>query len=145
MCTPTGKRPRGRPRTHWRDYVSRLAWERLGVPQEELVEVANKTVLLGEWGLKDKVHCLITDYAYNMILCAKLLGMCHVPCFAHTLNPVVKNTLEVTPEIHDIRTRARRIVMFFTSSTNAKERLQADSRLIGTSDPPNTTGKQPTA
>jgi len=29
---PTGRRPRGRPRTRWRDYVSRLAWERLGVP-----------------------------------------------------------------------------------------------------------------
>ncbi|KAK3530739.1 hypothetical protein QTP70_000755 [Hemibagrus guttatus] len=28
----TGKRPRGRPRTRWRDYVSRLAWERLGLP-----------------------------------------------------------------------------------------------------------------
>ncbi|KAI3372524.1 hypothetical protein L3Q82_023001, partial [Scortum barcoo] len=23
---PTGRRPRGRPRTRWRDYVSRLAW-----------------------------------------------------------------------------------------------------------------------
>ena len=32
----------GRPRTRWRDYVSRLAWERLGVPQEELVEVAGE-------------------------------------------------------------------------------------------------------
>ncbi|KAK3522195.1 hypothetical protein QTP70_027689 [Hemibagrus guttatus] len=28
---PTGKRTQGRPRTRWRDYVSRLAWERLGV------------------------------------------------------------------------------------------------------------------
>ena len=36
---PTGRRPRGRPRTRWRDYVSRLAWERLGVPPEELEEV----------------------------------------------------------------------------------------------------------
>ena len=35
---PTGRRPWGRPRTRWRDYVSRLAWERLGVP--ELEEVA---------------------------------------------------------------------------------------------------------
>ncbi|KAK0145233.1 Craniofacial development protein 2 [Merluccius polli] len=35
---PTGRRPRGRPRTRWRDYVSRLAWERLGIPQEELAE-----------------------------------------------------------------------------------------------------------
>ncbi|KAI3354215.1 hypothetical protein L3Q82_018755, partial [Scortum barcoo] len=37
---PTGRRPRGRPRTRWRDYVSRLAWERLGIPPEELEEVS---------------------------------------------------------------------------------------------------------
>ncbi|KAK3538840.1 hypothetical protein QTP86_015967 [Hemibagrus guttatus] len=39
---PTGKRPRGRPRTRWRDYVFRLAWERLGVPPEVLEEVARE-------------------------------------------------------------------------------------------------------
>ena len=33
---------RGRLRTHWRDYVSRLAWERLGIPREELDEVAGE-------------------------------------------------------------------------------------------------------
>ncbi|KAK3513103.1 hypothetical protein QTP70_001397 [Hemibagrus guttatus] len=43
---PTGKRPRGRPRTRWRDYVFRLAWERLGVPPEELEEVARERELL---------------------------------------------------------------------------------------------------
>ncbi len=39
---PTGRRPRGRPRTRWRNYVSRLAWERIGVPQEELEEVSRE-------------------------------------------------------------------------------------------------------
>ncbi|KAK0144601.1 putative uncharacterized transposon-derived protein F52C9.6 [Merluccius polli] len=39
---PTGRRPRGRLRTRWRDYVSRLAWERLGIPREELDEVAEE-------------------------------------------------------------------------------------------------------
>ncbi|KAK0137435.1 putative uncharacterized transposon-derived protein F52C9.6 [Merluccius polli] len=39
---PTGRRPWGKPRTRWRDYVSRLAWERLGIPQEELDEVAGE-------------------------------------------------------------------------------------------------------
>ncbi|KAK3557566.1 hypothetical protein QTP70_030495, partial [Hemibagrus guttatus] len=39
---PTGRRPRRRPRTRWRDYVSRLAWERLGVPPEELMEVSGE-------------------------------------------------------------------------------------------------------
>ncbi|KAK3517712.1 hypothetical protein QTP70_016085 [Hemibagrus guttatus] len=39
---PTRKRPRGRHRTHWRDYVLRLAWERLGVPLEVLKEVTRE-------------------------------------------------------------------------------------------------------
>ncbi len=39
---PTGRRPRGRPRTRWRDYVSRLACECLGVPPEELEEVSRE-------------------------------------------------------------------------------------------------------
>ncbi|KAK3519769.1 hypothetical protein QTP70_003908 [Hemibagrus guttatus] len=39
---PTRKRPQGRPRTRWRDYVSQLAWECLGVPLEELEEVSGE-------------------------------------------------------------------------------------------------------
>uniref|UniRef100_A0A673CRG3 Reverse transcriptase domain-containing protein n=1 Tax=Sphaeramia orbicularis TaxID=375764 RepID=A0A673CRG3_9TELE len=39
---PAGRRPLGRPRTCWRDYISRLAWERLGVPPEELEEVSGE-------------------------------------------------------------------------------------------------------
>ncbi|KAK7891273.1 hypothetical protein WMY93_023236 [Mugilogobius chulae] len=35
---PTGRRPRGRPRTRWRDYVSRLSWEHLEILPEELEE-----------------------------------------------------------------------------------------------------------
>ncbi|KAI3369500.1 hypothetical protein L3Q82_007714 [Scortum barcoo] len=31
-CPTVRRRPWGRPRTRWRDYVSQLAWERLGVP-----------------------------------------------------------------------------------------------------------------
>ncbi len=39
---PTGRRLRGRPRTRWRDYVSRLAWERLGIPPEGQEEVSRE-------------------------------------------------------------------------------------------------------
>ncbi|KAI3366390.1 hypothetical protein L3Q82_000548 [Scortum barcoo] len=47
QACPTGRRPRGRPRTRWRNYVSRLAWERLGVgvPLEELEEVSGAITL----------------------------------------------------------------------------------------------------
>ncbi|TWW80569.1 hypothetical protein D4764_01G0003840 [Takifugu flavidus] len=39
---PSGRRPPGRPRTRWRDYVSRLVWERLGIPPDELEEEAGE-------------------------------------------------------------------------------------------------------
>lgn len=35
----SGARLRGRPRTHWRHYISGLSWEHLGTVPEELAEV----------------------------------------------------------------------------------------------------------
>ncbi|TWW68268.1 hypothetical protein D4764_19G0000660 [Takifugu flavidus] len=43
---PSGRRPSGRPRTRWRDYVSRLVWEHLGIPPDELEEVAGALLRL---------------------------------------------------------------------------------------------------
>ena len=41
LCsTPIGRRPTGRPRTLWRDYVEDLSWSRLGIPAEHLSFVA---------------------------------------------------------------------------------------------------------
>lgn len=53
----SGQRPRGRPKTHWRDYASQLAWERLRVPQKELKCVNGErgawnhllSLALGKW------------------------------------------------------------------------------------------------
>ena len=42
LACPAGRRPRGRPRTRWSDYVTRLAWERLGVLLEGLEEVSGE-------------------------------------------------------------------------------------------------------
>ena len=39
---PTGGRPRGRPRTRWRDYINSLAWDRLGIPQDQVANVARE-------------------------------------------------------------------------------------------------------
>ena len=37
LCSkPIGRRPRGRPKTPWRDYVEDLSWSRLGIPEEHL-------------------------------------------------------------------------------------------------------------
>jgi len=42
QALPTGRRPRGRPRTRWRDYISQLAWGRLGILRNELQSVAGE-------------------------------------------------------------------------------------------------------
>jgi len=44
LATPTGKRPRGRPRTRWSDCISDLAWPRLGAEPAELPEVVDREV-----------------------------------------------------------------------------------------------------
>lgn len=35
-------KPWDRPRTCWRDYIYHMAWECLGIPQEELEDVAEE-------------------------------------------------------------------------------------------------------
>ena len=47
LACPTGRRPRGRPRTGLRDYISSLAWERLRIPQSELVDMAGEREVWG--------------------------------------------------------------------------------------------------
>ena len=37
---PIGRKPKGRPRTQWREYVEYLSWYRLGIPPEHLSFVA---------------------------------------------------------------------------------------------------------
>ncbi|KAI3355204.1 hypothetical protein L3Q82_018065 [Scortum barcoo] len=55
------EKARGRPRTRWRDYVylSRLAWERLGIPPEELEEVSGEDPALTRW-----VYARANPYTY---------------------------------------------------------------------------------
>ncbi|KAK3568242.1 hypothetical protein QTP86_002009 [Hemibagrus guttatus] len=68
---PTGKRPRGRPRTRWRDYVSRLAWERLGVPPEELEEVSGERELKTREASEEDPECYIArESSHNASLSA---------------------------------------------------------------------------
>ena len=48
LCsTPIGRKPRGRHRTRWRDYVEDLSWSRLGIPAEHLSFVQRIEMLGG--------------------------------------------------------------------------------------------------
>ena len=45
------------------------------------------------WGITEKVVCVITDNANN-VAAVRLNGWKHLPCFAHTLNLVVQDSLK---------------------------------------------------
>ncbi|KAJ8364737.1 hypothetical protein SKAU_G00135680 [Synaphobranchus kaupii] len=93
-----------------------------------------KTTLMLEWGITDKVGCLVTDAAPNMIACARNLKIRHAVCIAHNLNLIVRKSFEHTPGLNDMRTKSRKIVAYFRTSTTAKERLtQVQERMGGPS------------
>ncbi|RXN15613.1 zinc finger BED domain-containing 1-like protein [Labeo rohita] len=79
--------------------------------------------LISDWGLTGSVAAMVTDNAANMVSAIQKLGLRHLPCFAHTINLIVKRAVEEHKVMADIRSRARRVVSYFRSSTNATEKL----------------------
>ncbi|KAJ8336973.1 hypothetical protein SKAU_G00381930 [Synaphobranchus kaupii] len=90
-----------------------------------------QNVLIESWGISmEKIHCLVTDNAANMLASAQLLRVRHICCFAHSLNLVVKKALDQTPELQDIRLRAKSVVTLFSTSYKAKEKLNHLGNLV---------------
>ncbi|XP_056442541.1 E3 SUMO-protein ligase ZBED1-like isoform X2 [Gadus chalcogrammus] len=114
---------------HYVDDTSKLATVLLGVrPFPETHTAVNISAamrsLMEEWDIESKVASIVTDAGANMIACVGMLNLRHALCFAHTLNLVVKKSIDATPGLEDIRTRARKVVTFFRTSTTAKEKLK---------------------
>ena len=76
-----------------------------------------------EWGITDKITCIVTDNAANMKAAARLTGWKHLPCFAHTLNLIVQEATERDQELSEVRQKARSIVTYFKQSVKAKDKL----------------------
>ena len=114
---------------HYVDDSAKLATVLLGVlPFPETHTAVNITAamrsLMEEWGTEGKVTSIVTDAGANMVASVRSLNLRHALCFAHSLNLVVKKSLDATPGLQDLRTRARKVVAFFKTSTTAKEKLR---------------------
>ncbi|KAK7910500.1 hypothetical protein WMY93_015184 [Mugilogobius chulae] len=86
-----------------------------------------KASLMEEWGITNKVTCMVTDGAPNMIACVRELKLRHHLCIAHTLNLIVKKN----PVLSGIRAKARKLVGYFRSSTTAKKKLTQVQLYLG--------------
>lgn len=71
--------------------------------------------------IDDKIISITTDNARNMKLAASILGLKHFPCFAHTLNLIVKHAIKES--IIDIVEEVKKIVIHFKKSCLATQKL----------------------
>jgi len=75
-----------------------------------------------ELGITTKVHAVITNNGADIVAAVSKAGWAHYPCFAHTLNLVVKDFIKALPDLLDIQRKCSAIVAFFHHSTRAAER-----------------------
>lgn len=80
------------------------------------------------WDIQHKIVACTTDNAANMVKAVQLCNWWHVPCFAHSLNLVVQNSLEL---IAETRSKVRSVVEHFKRSPQALEKLHNIQRQLG--------------
>lgn len=82
------------------------------------------TRIAEEWSISEKIQAVVTDNGANMVAAVRKAGWSHYPCFAHTLNLVVKDSLKAHPDILELQKRSSAIVTFFHHSTRAADKLK---------------------
>lgn len=83
-----------------------------------LSEELNKCV--EKWGIRNKIVAVVSDNAANVKAAITLCGWRNIPCFAHTVNLIVQNGIEV---ISQIKTKGKAIVEYFKKSPQAYNKL----------------------
>ncbi|XP_005095893.1 zinc finger BED domain-containing protein 1-like [Aplysia californica] len=76
--------------------------------------------IMSAWDITTKVFAIVTDNAANMIAAIKKLPVYHVPCFAHTLNIVVQDSLKNLRTLSSAREKVRAKVSHFNVSIPIK-------------------------
>ena len=71
---------------------------------------ANLKRVANDWGIDEKVVCVVTDNASNMTAAIAQTGWRHLPCFAHTLNLVVQESIKSDDELLHIQYRCKDVV-----------------------------------
>ncbi|XP_039298299.1 E3 SUMO-protein ligase ZBED1-like [Nilaparvata lugens] len=80
-----------------------------------------------EWEISEKVVVIVTDNAAN-IVAAVNTNWKHIPCYAHTLNLVVKSSIS---PIFSIVEKCKTLVQFFKKSSHALSKLHETQKQMG--------------
>ena len=77
-----------------------------------------------QWSINAKIACIVSDNASNGIAAVTLLGWRHLPCFAYTLNLIVKEGMKSNVGAIDAQKKCKTGVSFFHHSVKATEKLK---------------------
>lgn len=80
-----------------------------------------------EWDINNKITCIVTDNAVNMIKTCEILKKRHHSCYAHTLNLVVQDNLNLDC-IKNVISKCKEIVRFIKSSSIATETFKQEQK-----------------
>ena len=72
-----------------------------------------------KWNIMDKISCAVTDNANNIVAAIRIAGWSHLPCFAHTINLIVTNSISEVPELEELIKSCKDIVSYFHKSSKA--------------------------
>ena len=99
----------------------------LHVNQSHTAEVLSTELIsiTDRWKITHKIVCAITDNANNIVAAVRPNGWKHLPCFAHTLNLVVQDSLKADKDLSEIQKKCRNIVSYFHRSSKATDKLMA--------------------
>lgn len=81
-----------------------------------------------EWNITDKIVACVSDNAHNITLAIHKTSWKHLPCFAHTINLIVRGGLHV---IQNTLNKVKAIVEYMHRSTVAAEKLKATQQQMG--------------
>ncbi len=60
-------------------------------------------LVYNKWNILDKIQSIVTDNAANMTAPIRQRNVRHTPCFAHTLNLVVQDSINNTEDVQKIK------------------------------------------
>ncbi|XP_050316049.1 E3 SUMO-protein ligase ZBED1-like [Anthonomus grandis grandis] len=84
------------------------------------------TEIFEKWNIENKVMCIVTDNAANMIKSCELLKKKHLPCYALILNLAVQENFVV---IQPVIKKCKDVVTFFKSSTIAMDMFKKEQNI----------------
>ena len=75
------------------------------------------------WGIKEKIHTLVTAKLPNMKEALANTRWTYMPCFAHTLDLAIKEAMK-DESVQVLLKKCREVVRFFKSGTEAEKKLR---------------------